>query len=284
VTAQCKLVRLQMGQQKLGVVDTPGFDDTSRTDEDILDEIVGFLVYQYELGIKLRGIIYLHRITDVRMQGSAQRYFEMFKRLCGEKNLGHVVLITTMWDQLAQRGIGLRREDELRKDFWKEMEDKGSQIRIFDGSRGMANALVCRMMRKKPIVLRIQEELVDEEKTLAETEAGKYILPKIAARVQEKEEEIAKLDNKLSLIPSSDIAERNRLQKQRHDLQIQKKKDEDKKEKMKEKPGKKLKERLNEKRKSKVWKDRFQIFAAVVGVGITATVQLILPLCGVALV
>jgi len=273
-----------MGQQMLGVVDTPGFDDTNRTDEEILDEIVQFLVVQYELGIKLRGIIYLHRITDVRMQGSAQRYFEMFKRLCGEKNLGHVVLITTMWDQLAQRGIGLRREDELRKDFWKDMEDKGSQIRIFDGSRGMANALVCRMMRKTPIVLRIQEELVDEEKTLEETEAGKYILPMIANRVQENEEEIAKLDIKLAQVPSSDGAERAKLQKRREELQAAKKKDEEKKEKMKEKPGKNLKDKVKATRKSKVWRDRVSIFAAIVGVGITATVQLILPLAGVALV
>ena len=102
---------------------------------------------QYKLGIPLKGIIYMHRITDNKMQGTAQRYFEMFKRLCGDHNMANVVLLTTMWNQLRDEGVGLRRDQELREQFWSVMESKGSYIRRFDGSRAMAEAVVCRLMR-----------------------------------------------------------------------------------------------------------------------------------------
>lgn len=265
------------------MVDTPGFDDSTRTDEEILEEIVHFLVLQYELGIKLRGIIYLHRITDNRMQGTAQRYFEMFQRLCGEKNLGHVLLMTTMWSELTDEGVGLRRESQLRREFWTNMENKGSQIRSFDGSRGMAQALVCRIMRKDPVVLRIQEELVDEEKRLDETDAGRFILPKLEARMYESAGKIEELESKLSKLDPKKTEERSKLQKKKNDLRKERDRDERRRERMTKRLGKEMKEDLSKKTKSKKWKDRMTIFATVLGLAISATVNLILPLAGVAI-
>ncbi|KAJ4346018.1 hypothetical protein N0V95_005801, partial [Ascochyta clinopodiicola] len=161
-TTECQVVRVGIGRQEVALVDTPGFDDTARSDAEILEEIVQFLCTQYELGIPLKGIIYMHRITDNRMTGSAQRYFEMFMKLCGDQNMENVVLLTTMWGELRDEAKGLQRERELRKEFWKAMEKNGSTIRRFDASRSMAEAFVCRLMRKEDIVLDIQDELVKE--------------------------------------------------------------------------------------------------------------------------
>jgi hypothetical protein len=244
---------------------------------------VQFLVLQYELGIKLRGIIYLHQITHNRMQGSARRYFEMFQRLCGEKNLGHVVLMTTMWSELSERGVGLRRESQLKNEFWNEMEKKGSQIRSFDGSRGMAQALVCRMMRKDPIVLRIQQELVDEEKRLDETDAGKFILPKLEARIQENTGKLDELESRLSKIDSTKVEERKKLQRQQNEIKAEKDKDAKRRARMKKKLGVEIKDDLTKKVKSKKWKDRMSIFATILGLAISTTVNLVLPLAGVAI-
>jgi hypothetical protein len=126
---------VDVGRHKVAVVDTPGFDDSKRSDSVILEQIVEFLRTQHELGIPLKGIIYLHRLTDNKMSGSAQRYFEMFKCICGGRNLENVVLLTTMWDELKDEAVGLARERELRADFWSAMETGGSTIRRFDGSR-----------------------------------------------------------------------------------------------------------------------------------------------------
>jgi len=217
------------------------------------------------------------------MSGSATRYFEMFQRLVGEKNLAHVVLMTTMWGELVDPGIGLRRETQLRNEFWNRMESKGSHIRSFDGSRGMAQALVCRMMRKEPIVLRIQEELVDEEKRLDETEAGRYLLPKLEARMKESAGKLQELENRLSKIDSGNGDERNKLQKEKITISAEQEKDQKRRDKMKKKLGKEIKDDLTKKTKSEKWKDRMSIFASVLGLAISATVNLVLPLAGVAI-
>lgn len=247
-----------------------------------MDEICQFLILQYELGIKLRGIIYLHHITDRRMQGSARRYFEMFQRLIGEKNMGHVVLMTTMWSELNDEGTGLERESKLRNEFWNVMEKKGSQIRSFDGSRGMAQAIVCRMTRKDPIVLQIQEELVDLEMLLDQTAVGKFLLPRLEARVQESAGKLAEIEEQLMKLDSTKVNERNKLQKQRVEVKVKKDEDEKSRQKMKKKLRKELKDDLGKKTKGKKWKDRAQLFASIIGLAVTVTVNLILPLPGVA--
>ncbi len=60
------------------LVDTPGFDDSGRTDSEILTDISRLLAAQYEAGVSLKGVIYLHRITDVRYQGSSLKALNIF--------------------------------------------------------------------------------------------------------------------------------------------------------------------------------------------------------------
>ncbi len=58
---------MTIGREKVLIIDTPGFDDTERSDTEILTEISRLLALQYEIGMKLKGVIFLHRITDVRI-------------------------------------------------------------------------------------------------------------------------------------------------------------------------------------------------------------------------
>ncbi|ORY02351.1 P-loop containing nucleoside triphosphate hydrolase protein [Clohesyomyces aquaticus] len=171
---------------EVAIVDTPGFDDTIRSDEDILAELSEFLSAQYVWGeFDLKGIIYLHRITDTRMTGSACRYFQMFQRLCGEHTFKNIVLVTTMWDHLKDEMVGFERDQELRNDFWSVMEEKGSQITTFDGSRDQAESIVLRLLGKPPITLQLQYELVDRGLPLDRTSAGRPLAANLEARIQE---------------------------------------------------------------------------------------------------
>ena len=81
------------------LVDTPGFDDSERSDTEILLEITAWLSEAHKEKLKLSGIIYLHRIPDLRVGGAAVANLQMFRGLCGDSNLESVVLATTMWDQ-----------------------------------------------------------------------------------------------------------------------------------------------------------------------------------------
>jgi hypothetical protein len=56
---------------RMWLVDTPGFDDTERSDLDILRDVAFWLASVYTKEARLAGIIYLHRISDVRLGGQA---------------------------------------------------------------------------------------------------------------------------------------------------------------------------------------------------------------------
>ncbi|KAH7398668.1 P-loop containing nucleoside triphosphate hydrolase protein [Phaeosphaeria sp. MPI-PUGE-AT-0046c] len=274
-TAECQVVRARIGRQEVALVDTPGFDDTTRSDAEILEQIVQFLCTQYELGIPLKGIIYMHRITDNRMSGSAQRYFEMFMRLCGDQNLENVVLLTTMWGEMKDEGKGLQRERELRREFWKDMEKNGSTIRRFDGSRSMAEAFVCRLMRKDDIILDIQDELVGQGKRLEQTKAGQLVVPMIDQRIGESERKIREMEEEERAPNSAEAQRRRRVLIEQH------KKNLDQRRRLQVKTGEEVKDKIAGERKRDKMKSSLQVFVSILGLVATATVNVILPLAGV---
>ena len=162
------------------LVDTPGFDDTDRSDTEVLREIASWLTASYSNSIKLHGIIYLHRITDPRMQGSGMRNLHMFKRLCGDQNLSNVVMATCQWERVLEAD-GIERERQLKetKNFWGYMVERGSQVHRHYNTRESAlkliDSLVSGTTSRPKIVLDIQAQMVDEGKDLAATGAGQAI-------------------------------------------------------------------------------------------------------------
>ena len=101
------------------LIDTPGFDDTNRSDVEVLQDIAHWLSASFKDGIPLSGIIFLHRISDPRMAGSARRNLIIFKRPCGERAYQSVVLATSMWSKVSE-AEGETRERELveTETFW----------------------------------------------------------------------------------------------------------------------------------------------------------------------
>jgi hypothetical protein len=98
-------IKCEVGNYKIKLVDTPGFDDTDRIDTEILTLIADCFQGSYEDRVFLSGIIYLHRISDVRMSGSSTKNLRLFRKLCGSDNMTSVTLVTTMWDKVEE-GMG----------------------------------------------------------------------------------------------------------------------------------------------------------------------------------
>ena len=71
-----------MSETRIGILDTPGFDDSGRTDTEILEHVARALTARHDLGWQLKGTIYLHRIIDVRY-GQKVKYAASFDRLIG---------------------------------------------------------------------------------------------------------------------------------------------------------------------------------------------------------
>lgn len=181
---------------RIYIVDTPGFDDTYRSDTDILREIADWLSQAYGKGIKLTGIVYLHRILDVRLGGSAMKNLRMFKMLCGDDALSSVVLATTWWSGVDSK-VGAEREAQLicRDDFWAGMISKGSRVfRQDNGAKSAGHIVKYLVNRKRLVTLKIQAEMGDDKKTLDQTGAGAEVDRQLAAQKRDFENKLRQLD------------------------------------------------------------------------------------------
>jgi L-lactate utilization protein LutC len=164
--------------KRICLIDTPGFNDTNRTDADILQEVAYWLVKSYQLGIRLNGIIYLHNITDVRMTGSAVRGLSVFKAICGAENFYGVTMATTFWDLVEDIEKADQDTRELRQNprFWKDFVDGKCTTRSLSAGKTSAMELVTAIAHSdKRLILKMQRELVDEGLLIYETDAGREL-------------------------------------------------------------------------------------------------------------
>ncbi|KIL67656.1 hypothetical protein M378DRAFT_159485 [Amanita muscaria Koide BX008] len=162
-----------LNDRNVTLIDTPGFDDTQRSDTEILNSIARHLASTYQTGTKLSGILYFHRISDFRMSGISTKNFRMFRELCGDNSLKNVVIVTNMWGEVAHQ-LGEAREAELAsKDFFfKPVLAKGARMMRHNNTHQSAKEILQSVMENVPEAMRIQEELVDERKTISQTAAA----------------------------------------------------------------------------------------------------------------
>ncbi|KAF2723147.1 P-loop containing nucleoside triphosphate hydrolase protein [Polychaeton citri CBS 116435] len=165
--------------RKITLIDTPGFNDTNKTETEVLREIADWLdsTYRNPPHQKLNGLIYVQSILDPRMYGSSLRNLKMFKDLCGLDPMKNVTLVTTRWamvrmteseDKASQNEIDLETKEEL----WAPMMEMGAKMRRFQDSTESALEILDLFLKKDPVVLQIQSELVDHGRNLIETSAG----------------------------------------------------------------------------------------------------------------
>lgn len=185
----------QVDGRNVVLFDTPGFDDTHMSDTEVLQRIAGFLASSYQSGHKLTGIIYLHRITDIRVGGISRRTFNVFRKLCGQDSLANVLIVTNMWsDPPTERE--LEREDELRthSDFFQPALEKGATlVRREHKNQESAHAIIRRLLKKQPTVMSFQRELVDEKKELSDTGAGQEVAHELIKAAERHKAEMQSL-------------------------------------------------------------------------------------------
>ncbi|KAJ8521938.1 hypothetical protein ONZ45_g1468 [Pleurotus djamor] len=190
---------VQLDGRRAFLVDTPGFDDTSMSDTDVLGMISAFLAASYSQGKKLSGVIYMHRISDFRMGGLSTRNLRMVKELCGEKTLKNLVLVTNMWGEVSPT-VGEQRERELATDalFFKPAIDKGAQLLRNYNERGSVMEIITHIAKNHPLTLRIQRELVDEGMSLSQTAAGTELNRELQALVEKHQVELRELREEMA--------------------------------------------------------------------------------------
>lgn len=168
------------------LIDTPGFDDTTRSDFDILETIANELNNLWAKDQRLLGVIFLHRITDIRLSNSAVKNFTILQKLCGPENYDRIVLATTMWDETRSipeaEAAAMRRQVEL-EEYWRDSEMFGpeskhqAKLHLYNtrsSAMDIVQTLLARATNEAPGPLQIQSELQD--RPLHRTEAGQFLL------------------------------------------------------------------------------------------------------------
>ena len=155
------------------------------------------MIFRYKKGVKLSGVIYIHRISDFRMGGSSSRNFKLFRNLCGDDALKNSVVVTNMRGDVDLKK-GEKREAELRDKFFKPAIDKGAQLLRHDNTAKTAHDILRYLIHNRPLPLRIQIELVDEKKRLLETVAGEELNRELLELTRRQEVEIRQLQEEMA--------------------------------------------------------------------------------------
>jgi len=202
--------RFTIDGHNVRLVDTPGFSDTELSDTEILKRIAEWLQLSYESGIKLHGIVYLHKLTNDKMIGSAKRNLQMFRLLVGRKGLHNVILASTKASEVSTRAEANYRHSQLETVYWKDMIENGSSVRNYDGQLSSAEQIIRDILRNHPETLQIQWELVKKGKALEDTAAGSLINAEAAEVRRKAEEEKRELERQYEEEQRQMLAERKR--------------------------------------------------------------------------
>ncbi|KAJ2916075.1 hypothetical protein MD484_g4342, partial [Candolleomyces efflorescens] len=195
-------------ERRVVLVDTPGFDDTSVSDSEILRRIAVWLAASYNLDMKVAGIVYVHPIYPNRMTRNDCSNVKVFRNICGEGGLSKVVLATTRWD-ICPPETGDKREGELVANFWTNLlidpkatqgkdsppnrqaeQGRAQMMRLHDSKEG-AQRIVERILEGVSDtdldsgILNIQDQLMKMGKKFQQTDAAVELRKKLLDLLKE---------------------------------------------------------------------------------------------------
>lgn len=183
--------------QKVLLLDTPGFDDSERDNLEILREIVSNLYVFAIKGteVRVRGIIFLHDIGEVRLGGSQKKTWQILEAMCGKEGMRNVLVGTTQW---SPEGSGKfrneeKRETELREKHWTSVY---KSTRVIYDNRDNAVQIINDLLAKPPVLLLVQGEMLKPPHTVEATTAGQKAMPEAYAEMQRLEKEMAEKQRK----------------------------------------------------------------------------------------
>ncbi|KAI6118077.1 hypothetical protein F5141DRAFT_600191 [Pisolithus sp. B1] len=185
---------------RIKLVDAPGFDDAREgsSDTDVLNMIASFLEKEYKAQTsKLVGLIYMHRVNDIRVGRTSGQNLRMFYKLCGQDSLKNVVIVVTTQNEVTPEEWH-REQELLSSDYlFKSLVDGGAIVRRHDGARGSASEIVNCLLCKEHATTQIVRELVHERKTVEETSAGVELQSELRASLQKHRRELEVLGGQL---------------------------------------------------------------------------------------
>ncbi|KAG6331974.1 hypothetical protein ID866_7116 [Astraeus odoratus] len=137
-----------------------------------------------------------------------------------------------MWDKVKDRQLASSRAAQLEGNLWKPLMDKGARHERFLGNNRASAWEIVRGLTADAEPLLLQEELVDFERRLNETTAGRATNSQFQRLLQEQKETIKQLQEEAKAQKDPALARELQAEYDRIEAQLQKTWDEIEKEKV----------------------------------------------------
>jgi hypothetical protein len=198
------------------LVDTPGFNDTARSDMDILVTITEWI---HVNKIAVAGIIYLYKITDMRFTGANRMNLKILKALCGEQFYPHLVLASTMWDEMRDESGVMQAEEREREllqspNIWKDILAKGAEYKRYSALREQGQSMVDHLLSKQnapSMAITIESR----DQSLDNTTVGQLVLEEGRKREEKLRQELLEEEKEERLLKRELELEQSGTAKQR---------------------------------------------------------------------
>ncbi|CEL60365.1 hypothetical protein RSOLAG1IB_09583 [Rhizoctonia solani AG-1 IB] len=202
--------------REIRLIDTPGFDDTTVPDSEILGRIGRFLSQNYGRKDLITGMIYMHNITSNRFGGVSKKNFHVFRELCGPNALKNLIICTNFWSSpTCDIDEYERRERQLvtTPEFFKQAIDKGARVeRYVNRGRTSAHNIIRKCLSNEPEPVQFQLEATAGA-TLMDTAAGKALSSELEKQLRDEINELANTNEVLKdAIKKHDDATRQEME------------------------------------------------------------------------
>ncbi|KAF5664602.1 histidine phosphotranseferase [Fusarium circinatum] len=194
-TTHCASYDVSESGSTFTLIETPGFNDTTRDNTEILSTIIRYL--DTGSGHSLAGMIYLHRITDTRVCGADFLNLQMLKALAGPHFYSRVVVASTMWDTIPNEELGQicqGREAALKSSekYWQDMIAGGCGYFRFRGDEESGLQILRHFVSYQSLEPPAIIAQLNQKRSFEETDAGCILVKdrrrREQARLRELEE------------------------------------------------------------------------------------------------
>lgn len=128
------------------------------------------------------------------MAGSLLKNLQLFKDLCGADAMLKVIVVTTMWGEVREES-GIKREEQLKKEFWGGILDNGGKTARFQDSFESAWGIIENLTERKEDCVLLSKEMVDRRLSLNETRVGRTLQEELKRLVKDQKQASRKLQD-----------------------------------------------------------------------------------------
>ncbi|KAK3361317.1 P-loop containing nucleoside triphosphate hydrolase protein [Lasiosphaeria ovina] len=185
-TQEPQAVTFSLGGYNVLLIDTPGFEDSKKTDLDILMVIAKWISDHKSNGgrhMRLDGLILLHPITANQIGDNERKRARLLEVLLGEEAYKRVIIATTMWDDLNDDEWFTRYLENRfnRGEVWREMQAKGATVLRHYNNQASAHDIIGKIIEKSKaegagVEFQIQKEMAESGGKVHKTSVGKQVM------------------------------------------------------------------------------------------------------------